>query len=393
MGKNGGQPHDTILTLEEALKRFARKRIENSAQTKDATVQGSKVTYADFSPSIKREQEKLEEDVGIGREHPPGAAISEAPAVLDAAKSASESSADIVAIIDGVPRTIEDLEQIAAADKAFCEDFPESSDEPEFPQEFPEEETTEPAMAHEIGAWNTSRRDFAFGVMGAALLVWVAVLVTRAPIFNGPKIFAKAVPTPALRASSLKSAQELISTWVILPDSDAELASARDVLEPGELEAAIKDTLKTRAFTDIGVSVSHKGEAYLAGDVYSLDEARRIQQIVHRVSGVRRVHFLHPDVRPADGPAYFGVTTAWAPEVWGAKVQAVFIGSPADKAGIRPGDVISEFDGKTVPDAKAFDDLIEQYSPGQRVQFRVWHNGQPLYLVARLVEMTTVASR
>ncbi len=393
MGKNGGQPHDTILTLEEALKRFARKRIENSAQTKDATVQGSKVTYADFSPSIKREQEKLEEDVGIGREHPPGAAISEAPAVLDAGKGDSESSADIVAMIDGVPRTLEDLEQIAAADKAFCEDFPESSDEPEFPQEFPGAETTEPAMAREIDGRNTSRRDFAFGVMGAALLVWVAVLVTRAPIFNGPKIFAKAVPTPALRASSLKSAQELISTWVILPDSDAELASARDVLEPGELEAAIKDTLKTRAFTDIGVSVSHKGEAYLAGDVYSLDEARRIQQIVHRVSGVRRVHFLHPDVRPADGPAYFGVTTAWAPEVWGAKVQAVFIGSPADKAGIRPGDVISEFDGKTVPDAKAFDDLIEQYSPGQRVQFRVWHNGQPLYLVARLVEMTTVASR
>ena len=89
--------------------------------------------------------------------------------------------------------------------------------------------------------------------------------------------------------------------------------------------------------------------------------------------------------------AYFGVTTAWAPDVWGAKVQAVFIGSPADKAGIQPGDVISEFDGKTVPDAKAFDDLIVQYSPGQRVEFRLWHNGQPEYLVARLTDMTTMA--
>jgi S1-C subfamily serine protease len=105
------------------------------------------------------------------------------------------------------------------------------------------------------------------------------------------------------------------------------------------------------------------------------------------------VHFLHPDVHPADGPAYFGVTTALAPDVWGAKVQAVFIGSPADRAGVRPGDVISEFDGETVPDAKAFDDLIAQYSPGERIEFRVWHQGQPLYLVARLVEMTTVASR
>ena len=59
-----------------------------------------------------------------------------------------------------------------------------------------------------------------------------------------------------------------------------------------------------RAFTDIGVSVSHWGEAYLAGDVYTLDEARRIQQIARGVSGVRRVHFLHPEVHPAQGPAY-----------------------------------------------------------------------------------------
>jgi hypothetical protein len=225
------------------------------------------------------------------------------------------------------------------------------------------------------------------------LLVWIAILVTRVPIVNEPRIVARAIPTPALKASSIKSAQEMIATWVIIPDSVTALTSSRQQLAPGELEAAIKDTLKTRAFTDIGVSVSHKGDAYLAGDVYSLAEARRIQQIARRVNGVRRVHFLHPDVHQAQGPAFFGVTTAWAPEVWGAKVSAVFIGSPADKAGLQPGDVISEFDGKTIYDAKVFDDLIAQYLPGERVQFRVWHGGQPLYLVARLGEMTTMASR
>jgi hypothetical protein len=55
--------------------------------------------------------------------------------------------------------------------------------------------------------------------------------------------------------------------------------------------------------------------------------------------------------------------------------------------------VISEFDGNTVPDGKALDELIAQYSPGQRVQFRVWHDGRPEYLVARMGEATTVASR
>jgi len=56
MGESGGKPDDTIVTLEEALKRFARKRIEDSAETKDAAVQNSKVHFADFSPSRKREE-------------------------------------------------------------------------------------------------------------------------------------------------------------------------------------------------------------------------------------------------------------------------------------------------------------------------------------------------
>src|SRR5713101_8143506 len=140
MGKNGGKPHDTILTLEEALTRFARKRVEN-AEAKTASAQASasisRVHYADPSPSLE-----CEEDVGVGREHPPGAAALDAPAPVDAAKASSESVADIVAVIDGVPRTLEDLERIAAADKAFREDFLESSNEPEFP-----EENIEPAMA------------------------------------------------------------------------------------------------------------------------------------------------------------------------------------------------------------------------------------------------------
>jgi S1-C subfamily serine protease len=111
------------------------------------------------------------------------------------------------------------------------------------------------------------------------------------------------------------------------------------------------------------------------------------------VNGVSGVHFLHPNVRQAQGPAFFGVTTASAPSVWGAKVEAVLIGSPADKAGIKAGDVISEFGGNTVPDGKALDELVTEYSPGQRVQFRVWHDGRPEYLVARMGEVTTVASR
>jgi membrane-associated protease RseP (regulator of RpoE activity) len=231
--------------------------------------------------------------------------------------------------------------------------------------------------------------------MGSALMVLVAFLMTRVPIVkHRPNMMAQSIATPALKASTPMDQEDLISTLVIVPDSDIEEASsAGPGVRTDVLEERIRDTLKLRAFTDIGVSVSKKGDAYLAGEVYSLDEAHKIARIVHRVNGVSRVHFMHPDVHPAQGPAYFGVMMAFAPDVWGAKVRAVIIGSPADKAGLAPGDVISEFDGKTIPDAKTLNDLIAQYSPGKRVQFRAWHNGQPEYLVARFGETTTVASR
>ena len=134
---------------------------------------------------------------------------------------------------------------------------------------------------------------------------------------------AQSIATPALKASSsIMNQDDLISTLVIVPDVDVQQASARPPpVKSDQLEARIRDTLKLRAFPDIGVSVSKKGDAYLAGEVYSLDEARKISHIVHSVNGVNRVHFLHPDVRPAGGPAFFGVTTASAPAVWGAKVK------------------------------------------------------------------------
>jgi hypothetical protein len=389
MGKNGGEPADTILTLEDALKRFKRKRSEEGAETRVESTAGSDVLQADFSATVRSEGE--------------GAAVSGVESASDSASVFAQrdeanagmpASEDIVAMIEGIPRTLEQLEQLAAAEKAYAQDFPDDAQVDAEVEEDSEDSGEVDVMA--LAARHSYVRDYAFTAMGTALMVLVAFMVTRVPIVNDrPNLVAQSIATPApLKASSLISTADLITNLVMVPDINEQFASSgMPKLKSEELEERIKDTLKLRAFTDIGVSVSSMGDAYLAGEVYSLNEARKISRIVHRVNGVNQVHFLHPDVQPADRPAYFGVTTAFAPEVWGAEVRAVFIGSPADKAGIKPGDVISEFDGKTIPDGKTLDDTIAQYSPGQRVQFRVWHDGQPEYLVARMGELTTVASR
>jgi hypothetical protein len=386
MGKNGGKAPGTLLTLEEALREFARKRNQTGADTKQATAPATNVRFDAFSATIKREGDATTErdlksaDDGASASTRRNAAHAEIPA-----------GAEIVAVIDGDTRTLKQLDQLDAAEKAYLEDFPASA-----PDNADVEDGSEVGEAGgaAIPARHFLVSKFALTAMGAALTGLAAFLITRVPIRNSqPRLVAQTIAIPALKASSPMSAGDLIATPAIIPDPGVKLVSAGSRLKSDELEARIKHTLKLRAFHDVGVSVSKMGDVYLAGEVYSLSEVRKITQIVHRVNGVNRVHFLHPDLRPADGPAYFGVTTASAPEVWGAKVQAVFIGSPADKAGIKPDDVISEFDGKTIPDAKTFNDLLAQYSPGQRVQLRAWHDGRPEYLVARLGEATTMASR
>jgi hypothetical protein len=390
MGKNGGgKPADTILTLEEALMRFKGQRGEAGAETRVEGGSESNVHHVDFSAAAKREGE------GKATGYLDAEDIASVSAQRDDA-NAEMSASDIVAVIDGIPRTMEELERLAAAENAYDQDFPASKLEATEVEDDDAEIGEVDVMA--LASRHGMIRDYAFTAMGTALMVLVAFLMTRVPIVhNHANMMAQGVATPALKASSLMTAaNDMISTLVIVPDADVQQASAGPVLKSGQsdqLEARIRGALKLRAFPDIGVSVSKQGDAYLAGEVYSLDEAHKIAHIVHSVNGVSRVHFLHPDVRPAGGPAFFGVKTASAPAVWGAKVQSVIIGSPADKAGIKPGDVISEFDGNTVPDAQYLDLLIVHYSPGQRVQFRVWHDGQPEYLIARLGEVTTVASR
>jgi S1-C subfamily serine protease len=52
----------------------------------------------------------------------------------------------------------------------------------------------------------------------------------------------------------------------------------------------------------------------------------------------------------------------------GVKVAGVTPGSPAEKAGVREGDVLLEVDGKDVPDLRAFSGILRELKPGQTVK-------------------------
>ncbi len=75
------------------------------------------------------------------------------------------------------------------------------------------------------------------------------------------------------------------------------------------------------------------------------------------------------------------------PEAKGALVSSVSVGGPADKAGIRQGDVILEFDGREVADMKALPRLVADTQFGKSVEVSLWRKGAKSSVTVELGEL------
>jgi len=71
----------------------------------------------------------------------------------------------------------------------------------------------------------------------------------------------------------------------------------------------------------------------------------------------------------------------------GALVSAVEPKSPADKAGIKPGDIILEVDGRAVENSIDLPRIIGESRPGTAVNLKVWRQGETRELRASLGEI------
>jgi putative serine protease PepD len=80
--------------------------------------------------------------------------------------------------------------------------------------------------------------------------------------------------------------------------------------------------------------------------------------------------------------AYLGVSTQDASN--GAQVATVNAGSPAEKAGLQQGDVITAIAGKSVDGSSALSALVDAYRPGDTVQLKINRNGSEQTLEVKL---------
>jgi len=74
------------------------------------------------------------------------------------------------------------------------------------------------------------------------------------------------------------------------------------------------------------------------------------------------------------------------PDTAGALVEDVAAGGPAEKAGLKPGDVVRKYNGQTVDDQTSLTDMVAESSPGSTATLDIIRNGQPLTIRVTLGE-------
>src|SRR5262245_29592963 len=72
----------------------------------------------------------------------------------------------------------------------------------------------------------------------------------------------------------------------------------------------------------------------------------------------------------------------------GALVQDVENSQAAARAGVKPGDIVTEYQGQRITDSTQFRNLVAQTAPGSVVHFKVWRDGSERELTTTLGEMT-----
>ena len=72
------------------------------------------------------------------------------------------------------------------------------------------------------------------------------------------------------------------------------------------------------------------------------------------------------------------------PRAQGAIIAGVMRGGPADKAGIKPGDVLLEVEGKAVSDSASMLNVIAQLRPGDKANMKLVRSGKPVELAVAI---------
>jgi S1-C subfamily serine protease len=130
-------------------------------------------------------------------------------------------------------------------------------------------------------------------------------------------------------------------------------------LQPGDSGGPLLDSGRHVIGMDTAASTSFVFQRS-SNDGYAIPINRALA-IAHQIEAGKASAAVH-----VGATAFLGVSIA--PLDAGELITGVVPGSPADRAGLVPGDVITSFNGKAVASATALQKLVLQQSPGAKVQ-------------------------
>jgi serine protease Do len=114
-----------------------------------------------------------------------------------------------------------------------------------------------------------------------------------------------------------------------------------------------------------------------------IDMAMKVSQQLLASGRVTR-GVLGAVVQDVSGPL---AKTLKLPQASGAVVVSVEPGSPAEKAGMEPGDVVRSFEGQKIDNSIDLPRVVGDARPGTQARIEVWRDGKAVSLVAKIGEL------
>jgi S1-C subfamily serine protease len=141
----------------------------------------------------------------------------------------------------------------------------------------------------------------------------------------------------------------------------------------------------------IGINTAIRADAMGIGFAIPIDKAKEIyprlatgQKVSHPYLGISMISITPESARSNNSDPNSPIQL---PEVAGVLVMQVLPNAPAASSGLRRGDVIVEFNGQNVTDARRLQELVEQTNVGDLVKLKIYRGNQPLSLSVRTGEL------
>jgi serine protease Do len=247
--------------------------------------------------------------------------------------------------------------------------------------------------ADEVLVTLTDKREFKARIVGADKRTDVAVVKIQA------------TGLPAIKVGDVSRLK--VGEWVMAMGSPFGLENS---VTAGIVSAKQRDTGDYLPFiqTDVAINPGNSGGPLInmRGEVVGINS-----QIYSRSGGFMGISFAIPmdeAIRVSDqlrqnghvtrgriGVQIGDVTKEVAESIGLGSVQGAFVrsiesGSPADKAGLEPGDIITRFDGKPIEKATDLPRLVGNTKPGTRSNLVVFRRGASKDLAVTIAELEPV---